>query len=181
MGLFNKKNENNANNNLEYSIESIIGTNTPDVSAVNITEAFSNLTNELNNELEIDKGVLVIRMQDTQELAAISTWNNGVLRDGLMVTLPAKSSLFEKVAEDGSIYTEDFCSSFSGNFFERKLLLDDQSRSFMVLPLKSEGKVVGLLAYSSQEPIAFAVFEEGKFKNRADKFASEIQRLITQL
>ena len=127
MGLFNKKNENNANNNLGYSIESIIGTNTPNVSAVNITEAFSNLTNELNNELEIDKGVLVIRMQDTQELAAISTWNNGVLRDGLMVTLPAKSSLFEKVAEDGSIYTEDFCSSFSGNFFERKLLLDDQS------------------------------------------------------
>ena len=181
MGLFNNKNENNSNHNLNNEIESILGVNTPEVSSVNIIEAFSNLTNELNNDLEIDKGVLVIRMQDTHELAAISTWNNGTLRDGLMVTLPTNSSLFEKVAEDGSVYTEDFCSSFSGNFFERKLLLNDQSRSFMVLPLKSEGKVVGLLAYSSQKPIAFAVFEEGKFRNKAKKFASDIQSLITQL
>ncbi len=181
MGLFNNNEDNDSTNNQENSIESIIGINTPDVSAVSITEAFSSLTKDLNNNLEINKGVLVIRMQDTHELAAISTWNNGILRDGLMVTLPAKSSLFEKVAEDGSIYTEDFCSSFSGNFFERKLLLDDQSRSFMVLPLKSEGKVVGLLAYSSEEPIAFAVFEEGKFRSKTEKFATDIHNLIAQL
>lgn len=181
MGLFNRKNGNNSNLNQDNSFDSIMGINLHEKSAVNITQSFSNLTDELNNEIEINKGVLVIRMQDTHELAAISTWNNGVLRDGLMVTLPGKSSLFEKVAEDGSVYTEDFCSSFSGNFFERKLLLDDNSRSFMVLPLKAEGKVVGILAYSSVEPIAFAVFEEGKFKNRAEKFASEIHSLISQL
>ncbi|MFH2049873.1 MAG: GAF domain-containing protein [bacterium] len=181
MGLFKRKNGNNSNMNQDNSLESIIGINTPEKGTIDITQSFSNLTDELNNEIEINKGVLVIRMQDTNELAAISTWNNGVLRDGLRVTLPGKSSLFEKVAEDGSVYTEDFCSSFSGNFFERKLLLDDNSRSFMVFPLKTEGKVVGILAYSSEEPIAFAVFEEGKFRNRAEKFATEIHSLITQL
>jgi len=181
MGLFNKKNNDDSNNDLDNTLESIIGVKSSETNAVNITQSFYDLTDELNKELEINKGVLVIRMQDTHELAAIFTWNNGVMRDGLMVTLPAKSSLFEKVAEDGSIYTEDFCNSFSGNFFERKLLLDDSSRSFMVLPLKAEGKVVGVLAYSSEEPIAFAVFEDGKFRNRAEKFANEIQHLITQL
>ncbi|RKX25698.1 MAG: hypothetical protein DRP47_09385 [Candidatus Zixiibacteriota bacterium] len=150
-------------------------------SCFNLTQAFSDLTEELSKDYDITKGVLVIRMQDTQNLAAISTWKDGMMRDGLTVTLPSKSSLFEKVAENGCVYTEDFCAAFSGNFFERKLLLDDNSRSFVVQPLKTKGKVVGLVAYSSDQPTAFAMFEEGVVQPVAAKFACEIESLLKQL
>jgi len=153
----------------------------PEERCINLAQAFSELTEELTRDFDISKGVLVLRMQDTHNLAAISTWKDGAMRDGLTVSLPSKSSLFEKVAEDGTVYTEDFCDAFSGNFFERKLLLDDDSRSFVVQPLKTDGKVVGLLAYSSDQPTAFAMFEEGAGRSLGSKFAFQIESLMKQL
>ncbi len=139
-----------------------------------LTEMFSALTRELRKKYAIHKGVLVLRNENNHRLAAVTTWNNGAVRDGLTVNLPPESSLFEKVAEHGSVYTEDFCDAFSGNFFERKLLLENESRSFVVQPLKIDGEVVGLIGYSSEEPTAFAMFEEGA----GEKVAADLAEII---
>ncbi|MCK4371845.1 MAG: GAF domain-containing protein, partial [candidate division Zixibacteria bacterium] len=101
-----------------------------------------------------------------------------IARDGLRLNLPVDASLFEKVAEQGHIYTEDFCESFSGNFFERKLLLDDDSRSFVLQPLKSDGRVLGLLGYSSRKPMAFVTFEEGALDDICNRLGSIIEKLV---
>ena len=146
--------------------------------ATELSQAFQNFTKELRKQYEINKGVLVVRQQDTRRLAAVSTWHDGSLRDGLTISLPNKTSLFERVAEDGRVYTEDFCESFSGNFFERKLLLDDDSRSFVVQPLKADGEVIGLLAYSSEKPTAFTMFDEGSADKTTQAFASEVRALL---
>jgi hypothetical protein len=135
---------------------------------------FSELTRELTRDYPIDKGVLVLRNDASHQLAAISTYRDGVVCEGLRLNLPAEASLFEKVAEHGEVYTEDFCDSFSGNFFERKLLLEDDSRSFVVHPLKSDGRVTGLLGYSSRQPTAFAMFGEGAIEERAEVLGSMI-------
>ena len=179
FGWMEKSTNNSGTDNItEQTVREAIN---PEERCVNLAQAFSELTEELTRDFEISKGVLVVRMHDTDSLAAISTWKDGTMRDGLTVSLPANSSLFEKVAEGGSVYTEDFCDAFSGNFFERKLLLDSNSRSFVVQPLKAEGKVVGLLAYSSDQPTAFAMFEEGAGLPLASKFASQIESLMKQL
>ncbi len=141
-----------------------------------VSEMFAQLTDELSRQFHINRGVLVVRRDDTRHLAAVSTWNNGSLRNGLSVNLPPHSSLFEKVAEHGCVYTESFCDSFSGNFFERRLLLGEDSRSFVVQPLKNEGKVIGLLGYSSEEPTAFTMFEEGALDKVAQDFATAIDK-----
>lgn len=133
----------------------------PDHRDAPLAEAFHSLTDQLLKEYDIDKGVLVLRPDAGRQLAAVSTWHRGIMRDGLRLNLPVETSLFEKVAEQGHVYTEDFCESFSGNFFERKLLLDDDSRSFVLQPIKCEGRVLGLLGYSSRKPMAFVTFEEG--------------------
>ena len=143
-----------------------------------LSETFVGLTRRLRVKYPIDKGVLIVREEEGDQLAAISTWHHGTVRDGLKLNLPADSSLFEKVAEDGRTYTEDFCGSFSGNFFERKLLLDDDSRCFVVQPLKSEGRVLGLLGFSSHAESAFAMFEEGALDSVADKFGEIIDRRL---
>ncbi|HOD65658.1 MAG TPA: GAF domain-containing protein [candidate division Zixibacteria bacterium] len=139
-------------------------------------QMFAHLTRELARRYAINRGVLIMRRGAAGPFAAVSTWVNGSLRDGLAVNLPPQSSLFEKVAEHGRVYTENFCASFSGNFFERKLLLGDESRSFVVQPLTSDGEVVGLVAYSSDEPTAFAMFEEGAVEDVARAFAAAIRK-----
>ncbi len=141
-----------------------------------LIDAFHALTDQLTQEYNIDKGVLVLRPDDGRQLAAVSTWHRGILREGLRLNLPVKASLFEKVVEQGHVYTEDFCESFSGNFFERKLLLDDDSRSFVLQPLKCEGRVLGLLGYSSRKPMAFVTFEEGALDTICKRLGSIIHR-----
>ena len=143
--------------------------------AENLSEIFFALTRHLRQKFDINKGVLLLRREQPAQLAAVSTWNNGTGRDGLALSLPCKSSLFEQVARHGEVYTENYCDSFSGNFFERKLLLDDNSRSFVLQPLKSDGQVVGLLGYSSETPTAFTLFEEGTLNGIADKLGLIIQ------
>ena len=142
---------------------------------IDLSDRFSELTRQLLCKFDIKKGVLVVRRPVDEQLAAISTWQSGVTRDGLTITLPTDTSLFDRVAKQGQTYAEDFCDSFSGNFFERRLLLDDDSRSFVVHPLKHEGKVVGLVAFSSHEPTAFAMFEEGDIDHLTRIFAGHVE------
>lgn len=139
---------------------------------------FAGLTRRLISQYPIDKGVLVLRNEEGPVLSAISTWRDGIVRDGLKLNLPAENSLFEKVAEDGRVYTEDFCGSFSGNFFERKLLLDNDSRCFVIQPLLAEGRVKGLLGYSSRHPAVFAMFAEGALDGIAERFGELIESTL---
>ena len=136
-------------------------------------EIFFEITNYLKDKYEIGKGVLVIKQEDSS-LSAISTWANGQKRGGLALNLPTGKSLFEKVIEDGNLYTESFSSSFSGNFFEQKLLLEPLTQSFALRPLKFEGEVIGLVGFSSRNPTAFAMLEEGDSDALLDRFAGKL-------
>jgi len=139
-----------------------------------VSEAFRELARQLSQHFEIDRGVLVLRQPESDGLSAISTWHQGQIKDGLLLSLPSESSLFEKVTAHGRLYTENFCGAFSGNFFERKLLLDEDSRSFAIQPLKRHGEVIGLIGFSSRQPTAFATFEEGVVDEITHKFAAII-------
>ena len=136
-------------------------------------EMFFEITNYLKDKYDIGKGVLVLRHEDSV-LSAISTWSNGQRRGGLALNLPTDKSLFEKVIEDGNLYTESYSETFSGNFFEQKLLLEPLTRSFALHPLKFEGKVIGLLGFSSHNPMAFSLMEEGESDRLFNKFASKL-------
>ncbi len=140
----------------------------------NLSEIFFELTRYLTETYAIDRGVLILRQEQPCRLSAVSTWKDGLGCDGLELRLPSDSSLFEQVARHGQVYTEQFCGAFSGNFFERRLLLNKDSRSFVVQPLRSEGCVVGLLAYSSESVAAFTMFEEGAL----DGIAAELGFVI---
>ncbi|UCD64620.1 MAG: GAF domain-containing protein [Candidatus Zixiibacteriota bacterium] len=138
-------------------------------------QLFFDLTRRLKTRFEISRGVLLLRSGIGGPLAAVSTWNNGQMREGLAIKLPSESSLFEKVAECGRVYTENFCGAFSGNFFERKLLVDEGSRSFVLQPLCHQGEVIGMIGYSSESPTAFTLFEEGAMDNLLAEFASVLR------
>ncbi|MFQ5499214.1 MAG: GAF domain-containing protein [Candidatus Zixiibacteriota bacterium] len=135
------------------------------------SELFLEYTRALQNQFNISQGVLVLVDPVDNKLAAVSTIHNGSLRDGLRIRLPAESSLFSQVVDQSSIYNEEFVDTFSGNFFERKLLLDEDSRSFVLQPLKHDARVVGLVGFSSQQPAAFAMFEEGDIDRAAELLA----------
>jgi hypothetical protein len=142
-----------------------------------ISEIFIGLTRRLQNLYAIKKGVLILNEPVGTRFIATTAWNNGKSRKNLSIKIPGISSLFEKIAEFGRVYTDNFCHFFDGNSFERNLLLDKDTQSFAVQPLKHEAEVVGLLGFSSNRPMAFVTFEEGLLDNIAREFARRISRL----
>jgi len=137
-----------------------------------LTEEFTRLTQRLRRKLAVDKCILVLKRPAEERLAAVASWDHGELNDGLAINLPHENSLFEKVTEDGGLYTENFCGSFSGNFFEQKLLIDSKSRSFALQPLRYDGHLVGLVGMSSEEPMAFTMLDEGEMDDALARFAA---------
>lgn len=124
-------------------------------------DTFANFSRLLETRFEIKKGFLALREGDQTRFLAVASWKKDKVRKKLSLKLPNTSSLFEKVAESGQIYAENFATLFDGNFIERQLLLDDTTESFMLRPLKHEGRVVGLIGYSSEVPDAFVTIQEG--------------------
>ncbi len=119
------------------------------ISVDNISDLFVEFSSNLAEKLSINRSVLILNQQQTNQLAAISTWENGVVRDGLTITLPSESSLLIKVAEKGVANTIDSPVDFSGNFFEKKLLFNNESKSLTIQPLIYDEKVIGLVTLSS--------------------------------
>jgi hypothetical protein len=141
-----------------------------------LSEIFTGLTRDLLNSYPISRGVLLVKAGDAARFLAVSTWNEGRVRRNLSLRLPSNSSLFEKIAESGQVYTENFCALFSGNTFERNLLIGDKTKSYVVQPLKLEGAVVGLVGYSSDKPTAFVTFEEGALSGISSRLAARIDQ-----
>lgn len=138
---------------------------------------FQEFTRELQRVYDITKGFLALREGDMTRFLAVATFSNGTVRKNLSLRLPNAPSLFEKVAESGQLYTENFAELCDGNLIERRLLLDDDTRAFMLRPLKHEGRVIGLLGYSSENPDAFVTFEEGLVDPALDAFGRLLGRL----
>ena len=145
-----------------------------------LPDVFAELTRTIRRRYAIDKGVLVLRQEETNHLSAISTWEKGSVRTGLALTLPVESSLFEKVARSGEVYGNYAAATFNGNFFEQKLLLGPSSKSFVLQPLSVRGQVVGLIGYSSRDEDAFTDFVDGLFDGIAAQLAAMVDRKLTR-
>lgn len=142
--------------------------------AVSPAEIFADLTRELQKKYAITKGVLIMREPAGTRYIAVATMARHQELRKLSLLLPTKSSLFEIAAEDGNIYTENYFGLFSGNTFEKNLLLDKSTESFMLHPVKCEGRVVAVIGYSSDVTDAFVTFDNRLLANVCEQFGRRI-------
>jgi transcriptional regulator with GAF, ATPase, and Fis domain len=141
-----------------------------------LSDIFLELTRQLQEVFEINRGLLAIRESGSTQFLATATFSQRKTRKNLSLRIPEESSLFGKVAEQREIYADEFFDLFSGNSIEQKLLVDDDTRSYVVLPIKRDGEVVGLLGYSSETPLAFAALEQAGIERLTQPLADLIHR-----
>ena len=123
--------------------------------------AFRTLTNALQRQFEINRGFLALREEDQARFLAVARFTDTGALKALSLRIPGINSVFEKVAEDGGLYVENFVQLFEGNTIENRLLIGENTESFVLRPLKNAGRLVGLLGYSSDTTDAFVTFEDG--------------------
>ena len=124
-------------------------------------EAFKALTLELQKSYDINRGFLALREDRQARFLAVARFTDSGTLKSLSLQIPSINSVFERVAEDGGIYVDNFAELFEGNTIENRLLIGEDTQSFVLRPLKSDGRLVGLLGYSSDVTDAFVTFEDG--------------------
>ncbi len=134
------------------SFDSILGR------ARNINKLFFSFTKKLNRFLPISRAALVLYSKRDGHLKVIALKAESA-REGLALSLPKKNSLFYRVFDSRSIYTADYPFYFSGNFVERKILIDQDSKSILVTPLMTGGKIYGLICLASPQEAAFRFYD----------------------
>ncbi|RME28781.1 MAG: hypothetical protein D6800_03500 [Candidatus Zixiibacteriota bacterium] len=124
-------------------------------------DIFADLVRHLQSHYNISRGVLILReAEGTRYLVSALVSDTGE-RKHLSLLLPGGSSLIRQAAEDGGIYTENFFGLFDGSLFEKNLLIGPETESFMLHPVKYEGRVVGIVGLSSRTTDAFVTLDHG--------------------
>jgi hypothetical protein len=144
-------------------------------------EIFYEFTRVLEQGFRIRKGLLALREENQTQFLAIASWRAGSVHKRLSLRLPTVSSLFQKIAEDGRGYSDSFAGFFDGNMMERRLLMDEDTQSFVLRPIKYEGRVVAMLGYSSDSTDAFATLEESVLDPVTASFGEMIGRYQARL
>jgi len=141
-----------------------------------LPDVLADVTNRLQAKFAIDRGVLLVKEDRGTRLIAIASIRRGREKRRLSLRLPEVSSLFARVADGGLIFTDEYYGLFSGNTFERNLLIDDATQSFVIVPLKHDGRVLGLLGFSSDQPTAFAALHDNRYAPLWAELAGQISR-----
>jgi len=166
---------NNITTDKNESIFDIKNISDPDIK---VSELFFDFTEWYRGQYNISKSVLVLKSMSDYSLSAVSTWENGAKRDGLTIRLPLEHSLFEKVINEGKTYLSQLSDDFTGNFFEKKLLMNENTRSFVLQPLKCKDDVIGLIGFSSESSDIFNEEKQSLFEETSVKLAEVIREKL---
>ena len=145
----------------------------------NINQLFFSLVKKLNKFFSINRSVLVVYSARDDSLKVLAMKRDRGTCEGLAVTLPDKDSLLYRIFHERMIYTENYPSSFEGNFVERRLLIDDCTKSLLVWPIRSDGFCNGLICLSSPVIYAFELIAEGCLEYVVDRFGKEVENCLT--
>jgi len=143
-----------------------------------VPKMFHLLTGKLSKFFSISRAVLIAFSHRENSLKAIAMKDHQIIGDGLALTLPRQDSLLYDVFDNGSVYLENYPGAFDGNFFERKLLLDDDTKSLVIIPLRFEDNIRGLICYSSPIAYAFSMIEEGLLDRVFEKFGASLTKKL---
>ena len=139
-----------------------------------IPTLFCELVNRLGKWFSISKATLALHHKPTDSLRLSSWWDKYVFKEGVLISLPKKGSLFHQVINDNRPVYYQVASQFVGNHIERRILTSKDTIAVMAIPLAIDGEVYGVIGLSSPVPFAFDMIEEGYLNNVFEKLARTI-------
>lgn len=143
-------------------------------------EIFAETVRTMHHYVPLQRAVLVVVGDHYRDLLAVASWAENQTEGSktLSLRLPIEDSLFAHVAAQRFEFSDDYFGLFSGTSVERRLLLEGiHGGSYIICPIKVEGGLVGLIAFSSDLPGAFGDFEAFDPNRTFAPLATELTRL----
>lgn len=142
----------------------------------NIHQLFFAITKRLNKIFSISVAILVSHSNRDHSLKVIDIKKTGYSGEALSLILPDKNSLLYSVYRDETIFSESDPDKFNGNFLEKKLLLDQTTKSLVICPVRDNGQISGLLCLASAMPSAFNSDDAFFLEEISRQFRSSLSR-----
>lgn len=138
-------------------------------------ELFMKLCSKLDKFFAINRASLAIydEFDDLMKISHIKIDKD--YKNGVQINILAPETLMKRVLDDGNIYVRNFFQYIDGLELEKKILLDDSSKSLAIIPLIWEGEKVGTFNLTSKSYLAFSLLESHLFDYL---FAKTAQKLI---
>ncbi len=149
--------------------------------AHNVYELFFSFIKKLGRMIPVSRAVLVVKSPRDGRLKVIALKGTRASREGLALSIPQSDSLLDRIFESRATYTAHDPFGFSGNFIERRILLDESTASLMISPLSANGDIFGLIGLASPEEYAFADHREEFLGRVIQKLAPSVGELIKTL
>ena len=146
-----------------------------------IYKLFFLLTKKLSKFFSISRASLIVHSKLDGKLKAIAMKGDKGAHEGLALTLPEQNSLLYNILESGVPYIENYPQQFPGNFIEEKILIDSDTRSLAVLPIKDNGTLGGLICFASPVPYAFTMLEDGLLDDLMEKFGPVLNKKLPRV
>ena len=147
----------------------------------NIYKLFFSLCKKLNKLFSLSTAVLVVHSVRDNSLKVIAVKNSKHSPEGISLTLPDQDSLLHSVFNDGSLHIDNSLEHFSGNFFEKKLLLGEEANSLAIIPINHDGNRIGLFCLASPRTNAFDLLDESLLRPVTAQFGEVLAVAVSDL
>ena len=139
-----------------------------------LNDLLTKLIRKMMRFFPIDKATITFYDARDEMLRVSQVYENGSIKRGLRLNFPVRNSLMYQVLMHGYPVVDNFPEKLSSNVIERKILLNNMTRSVLVVPLIYDGIKMGLLSLTSQKEYAFGLYLEGVCEGMVEDFGKQL-------
>lgn len=140
-----------------------------------VSGALNKLLGRLKRFFAVEKASLAFYDSSRKALQVTHMYADGVVHDGLTLSLPEASSAQFQVLAQGFPVADNFPDRISSHIIEKKMLMTPSTRSVLIIPLIRDGLRLGVLSLSSTDDYAFGLYMDGVGQGMVDEFVVELK------
>ena len=122
---------------------------------------FRRLIDKLGRFFEVGKASLIFHDAQAERLRVTHMYERQTLKTGLSLNFPTTGSMLYQVLKQGYPVADNYPDHITTDLIERKILLNNSTRSVLIIPLIVDSARLGLLSLSSPKEYAFGLYLEG--------------------
>jgi transcriptional regulator with GAF, ATPase, and Fis domain len=145
-----------------------------------ITRLMRRLLAELDHYYPIEKASLALYDPVDDRLCISHLHHDGAFKTGLALALPDGRSLMYQILQQGFPVADNYPGHITAGVVEKKILLGDQTKSVLLVPLVHDGDRLGVLSLASPKESAFSIYLDGVGESMIRRFAGDLSAVFAQ-
>ncbi|MBD3217437.1 MAG: hypothetical protein GF310_04115 [candidate division Zixibacteria bacterium] len=140
-------------------------------------ELFMKLCSKLDKFFAINRASLALYDEENEMMSITHIQIKNEFKNGVHLNVVADKTLMKKVMDSGHIYVRDYSETIEAIELEKKILIDEDSKSLAIIPLTHGSKKIGTLNISSSSYHAFSILQSHLFDYFFHKTSEKMSEL----